>query len=120
MPDGYSPQRTPYGRFHFAQLHHFGREFLIMTGLKAGFEVSDRLPGYSTTVVFRKAAPPAADWFRYPENDAEPARHFRDYTNLKYVLAHKPYSRWFRRMGRLGGEMFHAAFVPDSLDREQK
>ena len=120
VPDVYSPQRTPYSRFHFAHLHYFDRESLIMMGLKAGFEVSERLPGHSTTVVFRKAATPSADWFRYPENYDKLARYFRDYTNLKYFLSLKPYSRWFRRMGRLGGEMFQATFVPGNLDREKK
>lgn len=120
VPDVYSPQRTPYSRFHFAHLHYFDRESLIMMGLKAGFEVSERLPGHSTTVVFRKAATPSADWFRYPENYDKLARYFRDYTNLKYFLSLKPYSRWFRRMGRLGGEMFQATFVPGDLDREKK
>ena len=91
-----------------------------MMGLKAGFEVSERLPGESTTLVFRKAATPAADWFRYPENYDKLARYFRDYTNLKYFLSLKPYRRWFGRMGRLGGEMFQASVVPGSLDREKK
>ena len=120
VPDVYSPQRTPYGRFHFAHLYYFNRESLIMMGLKAGFEVSERLPGRSTTVVFRKTTTPAADWFRYPENYDKLADYFRDYTNLKYFLSRKPYSRWFRRMGRLGGEMFQANFAAGNLDREKK
>ena len=34
-----------------------------------------------------------------------------------YSPQRTPYGRWFRRMGRLGGEMFQATFVPGNLDR---
>jgi 2-polyprenyl-3-methyl-5-hydroxy-6-metoxy-1,4-benzoquinol methylase len=120
VPDVYSPHRTPYSRFHFAHLHYFDRESLIMMGLKAGFEVSDRLPGRSTTIAFRKTETPTTDWFRYPENYDKLARYFRDNTNLKYFLSHKPYSRWLGRMNRLGGETFRATFLEGRLDREKK
>lgn len=115
VPDVYGPQRTPYGRFHFAHLHYFNRESLIMMGLKAGFEVSELIPGQSTTLVFRKAAAAPAAWFRYPDNHTKMARYFEDYTNLKYFLSARPYSRWVRRMNRLGGEMLQATFSPSSL-----
>ena len=54
------------------------------------------------------------------EAESRLTRYFRDYTNLGYLLSRKPYSRWFRRMGCLGGEMFQATFVPGNLDREKK
>ncbi len=117
VPDICNTNRTPYGRFHFAHLHYFNRETLIMMALKAGFEVSKRLPGDSTTIVFRKTDPPPAEWFHYPGNYEKMARFFRDYTNARYFRSHKPYTRWVRRMTRLGGDMLKATFsAPKSHD----
>ncbi len=110
VPNIHNPDSTPFARFHVAHLYYFNRETLIMMALKAGFEVSDKLPGHSTTIVFRRTETPSVDWFRFPGNYMNMARFFKENTNVKYFLSRKPYIRWVRRMSHLGGDILKATF----------
>lgn len=109
--DVHMAERTPYARFHFAHLYNFNHASLLMMALRAGLAVEPRFGGDSTTLVFRKLAAPPAQWLVFPENYALLSRFFREHTNAKYFLTLTCYTRWVRRMSRLGGNMLTAPFA---------
>ena len=104
-------ERTPYARFHFAHLCNFSHASLVMVALRAGLAVEPRFGGDSTTLIFRKLAAPPAQWLVFPDNYALLSRFFREHTNAKYFLTLIAYTRWVRRMKRLGSNMLMAPFV---------
>lgn len=113
VPEIENPERTPYGRFHFAHLYNFNHASLVMMALKAGFDVKPDFANPSTTLVFDKLEKPVAEWMRFPGNYAQLSRFFRTYTNRRYFLSWTPYHRWFRRMFRLGSVMVGSYFVSE-------
>ena len=117
VPEVESPQRTPYGRFHFAHLYNFNHASLEMMALRAGFGIDRNFDARSTTLILRKLPEPAADWLRHPDNYANLSRYFREHTNRHYFLSATPYRRWFQRMWRLGSNMVAATFVSSNSGR---
>lgn len=108
VPNVYNPDRTPYGRFHFAHVYSFTRETLIMLALRSGFEVSETHPGRGTNILFPRRDEPVDDWRVYPDSYARMRDYFSTYTNARYFLSAKPYGRWVKRMRKLGGDMVKA------------
>lgn len=105
VPNVYNPDRTPYGRFHFAHVYNFTRETLIMLALKSGFEMSEDYPGDSTNILFFRRDVPVEDWQIYPDVYTKLKTYFATYTNRRYFFSAKPYARWVHRMRKLGGDM---------------
>ena len=103
VPNVENPERTPYGRFHFAHLHNFNHASLVMMAARAGFELASPADARSTDLVFGPAAenPEAARLF--PDNYARMSCFFATHTNRRHFLSARPYRRWLRRMARLGG-----------------
>ena len=108
VPNIYNPDRTPYGRFHFAHIYNFTRETLIMLALKAGFEMSEDHPGDGTNILFLRRDVPVKNWQIYPDAYTNLKTYFATYTNKRYFFSSKPYKRWARRMRKLGGDMIKA------------
>ena len=108
VPNIYNPDRTPYGRFHFAHIYNFTRETLIMLALKAGFEMSEDHPGDGTNILFLRRDVPVKNWQIYPDAYTNLKAYFETYTNKRYFFSSKPYQRWVRRMRKLGGDMIKA------------
>ncbi len=108
VPNIENPDRTPYGRFHFAHLHNFNHASLVMMAARAGLELVGPQDERSTGLVFRLAAEDPAATRLYPDNYARMSRFFATYTNRRHFLSAKPYRRWVRRMKRLGGVLAKA------------
>lgn len=120
VPQIESPQRTPYGRFHFSHLYNFNHDSLVMMALKAGFEPEPTLYNRSTNVVFRVGTHPAANWMTCPDNYRRMAAFFREHTNRRHFLSAAPYVRWVRRMWKLGSAMVVAPIAMGSRRRPAK
>lgn len=115
VPDVQNPNRTPYGRFHFAHLYNFNHASLVMMARKAGFIVDPNCTDRSTDLILRKAPAPVADWRVFPDNYASLADFFSRHTNRRHFLSPTPYLRWVRRMRRLSAVIAAAQFqsLPD-------
>ncbi len=108
VPNVENPDRTPYGRFHFAHLHNFNHATLVMMAARAGLALAVPSNDRNTGLVFRLAAEDTAPERLFPGNYDRLARYFATHTNRRYFLSAKPYRRWVRRMARLGGVLAKA------------
>ncbi len=112
VPNVENPERTPYGRFHFAHLHNFNHATLVMMAARAGFDLAVPADDRETGLVFRLAAEDEAPERLFPGNYARLSRYFATHTNRRYFLSGKPYRRWVRRMARLGSVLVKAHGKP--------
>jgi 2-polyprenyl-3-methyl-5-hydroxy-6-metoxy-1,4-benzoquinol methylase len=108
VPNVYNPNRTPYGRFHFAHLYNFTPQTLEMLALKTGYRVeTDKVSG-GTDLLLIRTDQPAEKWQVHADSYSMMRDFFAIYTNRRYFFSTKPYTRWVSRMRRLGGDMIRA------------